>query len=429
MKHVFKNIIVFILTLEARLVLLKYRPRIIAITGTVGKTAAKDAIHTALRDAFFVRASEKSFNSDIGVPLTILGRDNAWYNPLKWLGIFAEGLALIFLKNHYPKVLVLEVGTDRPGDIGRIASWLRPDTVVVTAFAEVPVHVEFFESRDALIREKTLLASAVKKGGTLVLNGDDPDVAALKREEGRAVVFFGTQENAHIRASHSEILYAPDDSPSGISARVHYKNNLFPLVIKGTIGAHFVYAILAALAVGITEERNILSLLESLQAFEVPPGRGKLLSGARGAILIDDSYNASPKAVLAALDALQAVKIKGRKIAVLGDMLELGKYTADEHRKVGARAAEVSDIVVSVGARAELISEEARSRGKTKENTFHFGDAKSAGVFLKDMIQEGDIVLVKGSQSMRMERVVSTLLKNPEDKKFLARQEPEWMGK
>jgi len=154
MKSVFKKIISKILQFESNLVIKKYKPKIIAVTGSVGKTSSKDAIFSVMATSFYVRKSEKSFNSDIGIPLTILGCENAWSNPLKWFLNIWKGVCLICLKNNYPEWLVIEVGADRPNDIKNISKWLKPDVVVVTRFAKVPVHVEFFGNRESLKRKE-----------------------------------------------------------------------------------------------------------------------------------------------------------------------------------------------------------------------------------------------------------------------------------
>jgi UDP-N-acetylmuramoyl-tripeptide--D-alanyl-D-alanine ligase len=169
MKNFFKKIVTFIIEAQARAILKKYRPTIIAVTGSVGKTSTKDAIYTVLERTGFVRKSDKSFNSEIGVPLTILGVPNGWSNPFIWLQNITHGLELIFLKSDYPKTLIIEVGADHPGDIKRVASWLRPDIAVITTVSKIPVHVEFFPSRKALLDEKLALARAVKSEGTLIL--------------------------------------------------------------------------------------------------------------------------------------------------------------------------------------------------------------------------------------------------------------------
>src|SRR3989338_4025790 len=148
MKNLFKKLIVFIITLEARAVLRKYKPKIVAVTGSVGKTSAKDAIYAVLAKSARVRKSEKSFNSEVGLPLTVLGAPNAWSNPLRWLQNIVDGIFIILFTVEYPEWLVLEVGADRPGDIRSLSKWLQVDVAVITRLPEVPVHVEFFDSAE-----------------------------------------------------------------------------------------------------------------------------------------------------------------------------------------------------------------------------------------------------------------------------------------
>src|SRR3989338_2206143 len=183
MKNFLKKAIVLILICEARLVLSRYRPKIIAITGSMGKTAAKDAICAALSGGGLrARKSEKSFNSELGVPLTILGLENAWRNPLRWAENILRGLWLAARKTGYPAWLVLEVGADRPGDIRKIARWLRPDIAVITGVSDIPAHVEFFDSPAHVLKEKRTLADSLKLGGKLILNGDDVQMQRLRAE-------------------------------------------------------------------------------------------------------------------------------------------------------------------------------------------------------------------------------------------------------
>lgn len=431
MKKVFKKIVIGILTLEAWLILKKYKPMIVAITGSVGKTSTKDSVAAVLGNKFFVRASQKSFNSEIGIPLTILGRESGWGSPIAWLKIFGEGLALIFFRNHYPTWLVIEVGTDRPGDIKSVTRWLKPDVVIVTRFGEVPVHVEFFSSREELIAEKTNLVRALKKEGTLILNADDDEVVALSHEsEDARVLSYGFSPSAVPKASNLEIFYNDKGVPQGVSCKIEYQGKVFPLQLLGTIGKPHIYSSLAAFAVGISQGINMVNMLQILGETTPPKGRLRLLFGMNESVLIDDSYNSSPTAVKAALDSLGDVVTGGRKIAVLGDMLELGKESAEEHKKVGVQVAEISDILVTVGLRAELIGEEAHKKKMLKKNIYHFHDSRKAGEFLASFVEPNDIILLKGSQSIRMERAVKQLLANPEEAgNLLVRQEKEWQGK
>src|SRR3989344_51721 len=179
MKQFFKKFIVAILTLEARLILKKHQPKIIAITGSVGKTSAKEAIYAVLSRKFLVRRSEKSFNSELGVPLTVIGAPNAWYSPVKWALTVWRGAFIPFQKN-YPRMLILELGAERPGDIADLLTYVKPDVAVITAIGEVPVHVEFFAGPEEVAREKTKLVEALGTDGVAVLNGDDDVVSDMR---------------------------------------------------------------------------------------------------------------------------------------------------------------------------------------------------------------------------------------------------------
>lgn len=438
----FKKIIIFILTLEARLVLRKYRPTVVAVTGSVGKTSTKDAIYAILAKQFYARKSEKSFNSDIGIPLTILGCPNGWYDYRIWLSNIAEGIRLICTQNRYPKWLVLEVGADRPGDIKKVAEWLSPDVVVVTRFADVPVHVEFFPSPEALVREKTYLAQALKPDGLLVLNHDDKQSVALKEKTRARVITFGFEEGARIRASNEEIFYkinkeeaaseAGFEVPEGITFKVSYVGSTVPVKLTGAFGVQHIYAVLAGFAIGVVYGINMVAITEALVEFVPPPGRLRRIDGQNGSIILDDSYNASPVAAEAALGTLASLRKNehAKKIAVLGDMLELGKYSSKEHARIGEQAAKTADMIVAVGVRAKMIAESALSSGMPAHAVHVFENSREAGDFLRKVVAQGDIILVKGSQSMRMEQVVLLLMKHPEEAPLLlVRQEAVWKEK
>src|SRR3989338_1007594 len=185
MKNIFKKTVVWIITLQARAVLRKYKPKIVAVTGSVGKTSTKDSIYSVLSKGARVRKSEKSFNSEIGLPLTILGAPNAWNNPFRWLQNIIDGVFMLVFNAQYPEWLVLEVGADRPGDIRSLAKWLPVDVAVITLLPEMPVHVEFFDSPDAVIEEKAAIMDcfgrlpAGRQGG-FALFADDPGTPGIR---------------------------------------------------------------------------------------------------------------------------------------------------------------------------------------------------------------------------------------------------------
>ena len=430
MKKIFKKIIVTILRIEAQLVLKKYKPKVVAITGSVGKTSTKDAIYTALSSAFFVRKSEKSFNSEIGVPLTILGCPNAWGSPINWAKNIFTGLGIILLKNHYPKWLVLEVGADAPGDIKKIACWLKPDVVVLTKFASVPVHVEFFESPEALINEKKKLVSYLKKGGTLILNNDDQNMKDIKTPEGIRRIFFGFNDHSEVKGSGYQIIY-DNFKPKGITFKIDYAGKSIPVTLERILGQHQVFPALIALSVAISQDINIVTVSQALgKKRRLQPGRMHLLDGIKGTVLIDDSYNASPVATKKAIETLGDIKMvtDGRRIAVLGDMLELGKYSTEEHKKIGRLVVFNCDFLVVVGMRAKEIAEGALLGGMSEKNILQFEGSEKTGKYLQNFIQVNDVILVKGSQSIRTERVIEEIMAHPEKKsELLVRQEEEWL--
>src|SRR5258708_612279 len=162
MKDILKRIISYILRIESQMVLWKYKPKVVSITGSVGKTSTKDAVYAVISKISYVRKSEKSYNSEIGLPLTILGIPNGWNNPVIWLENILRGFWLFIWPHKYPEWLVLEVGVGKPGDMKRTASWLKSDVVIITAIGENPVHIEFFESRKHLMEEKSSLIKTFK---------------------------------------------------------------------------------------------------------------------------------------------------------------------------------------------------------------------------------------------------------------------------
>jgi len=432
-KQIIKKIILFILRIEARLILWRYKPKIIAITGTVGKTSAKDAIGTVFSQEFYIRKSDKSYNSEFGVPLTIIGAKSAFNNMFKWFLIFLKGVKLLIVKHDYPEMLILEVGVDRPGDMSKLTSWLKPDRAVITGFGNTPVHIEFFKNIDEIIKEKAKLIRDFTSDNYTVLNGDDVKSRELKDKTKANVITYGFNEDNDLVASNYRILYKEDKGsgiPEGITFKIDYEGKIIPVRLYNIFGRQAVYSVLAAMAIGATYHLNIIEMTKSLTRYRPPVARLNLISGLGGSFILDDSYNASPLAVDMALETLDEIKTKGRKIAVLGDMMELGKHSADEHRKTGEKAAKVADIIVTVGIRAKFISEGARETGFKDRNIHEFNESREAGKFLLNIINEGDLVLVKGSQSIRTERVTEEIMAHPENKDFLlARQEKEWLNK
>lgn len=427
MKEIFKHLVIFLLTFEAKLVIRKYKPKIIGITGSVGKTSTKDALYTVLSKKLSVRKSEKSFNTEFGAPLTVLGLPTAWGSGRGWLRNLWLGLRPIFTNSPYPEWLVLEMGADHPGDIEKLTRWLPLDVGIVTGMGDVPVHVEFFPNVDAVVREKSFVPKSVKKEGFVLLNTDAPRVAEMKDVTEAKVFTYGFNEGSNFHGTNFSIEYNDKGQPSGIAFDMEQEKETVRVVIDQTVGAGHAFSAIAALACGKLLGFSVQELADSLRTHSATAGRLHIVPGARGATVIDDTYNSSPVAARLALDTLANIRTSGRKIAVLADMAELGTHSKDQHIQVGMYARDRVDLLITFGPKARGIAEGALSAGLSPEKVKSFEDREALNNFLKSTVTEGDIILVKGSQSMRMEKVVEEIMAEPARKKeLLVRQDDEW---
>jgi len=422
--------IIWILRQEARVVLWRFRPMIIGVTGSVGKTSAKEAIRTVLETQFRVRASPKSYNSEIGLPLTILGQATAWDDALGWLRVVGKGLVQMISRKPYPDRLVAEFGVDRPGDMDRALALVRPAIAVITPIGDVPVHVEFFAGPKELAAEKEQLARALPADGPALLMYDDEIVREMgNRIRHGHVITYGFDERANVRASQEQLLTRTEDGyavPEGTAFRLDYEGSSVPVRLINCFGKPQIYAALAGAAVGIVSGMNLIEIADALARYTPPPGRMRLLEGIKHTFILDDSYNASPLAMRAAFDLLRDLPGK-RKIAVIGDMLEIGVYTPEAHRAIVRQFPEWGDLLVTVGPRARFAAEEARERGMSAERVWSFSRADEVEKELQPFLEEGDLILMKGSQAMRLENVVEAIMAHPERaRELLCRQEPYW---
>lgn len=393
------------------------------VTGSVGKTSTKDAVATVLMARFFVRKSEKSFNSQFGVPFTILGVDNPWDNPLAWLFLVKRAIALLVLPNHYPKMLVLEVGADKPGDLAWILRIATPDAVVVTRLPEVPVHVEAYASPEAVREEEFSPAYALRAAAPLIISADDPYAMLAAKRTATHMVSFGVSSDAMVRVSNIGLCES-EGKVDGMCADIAVNTTHGKILVKGSVGTTQVFPVAAAIAVALTFDITLPDALKALEGYEPPPGRGRLLPGKNDSLIIDDSYNSSPVAVEQGLATLKTFPHASRRIAVLGDMLELGRYSVTEHERIAALAHDSADLIIAVGIRSRVF---ATVGGKTE--VIVFDSAHTAALALPGLIQPGDVILVKGSQSIRTERIVRALLAYPSDACRLVRQERKWKEK
>ncbi len=427
MKALLKAPFAALLALLARGILVKYRPIVVMVTGSVGKTSTKDAVAAALSTKFHLRASEKSYNSEFGVPLTIMGAKNPWNDPVAWIRVVGEALALIFLPNHYPRLLVLEVGADRPGDLRKILQIATPDAVVVTRLPEVPVHVEAYESPAAVREEEFGPAYALAPHAPLIISADDPFAKHLASRLDVRVSTYGFASDADVMLANAA-LHMDEGRPAGMRADARVGKTMHELLASGALGRQQLYAPAAALAAALALGLSAKEALKGLEGYVAPPGRSRLLQGISDSVIVDDTYNSSPAAVEEALGSLSLIPAK-RRIVILGDMLELGRYSTQEHARVGSAAALHADIVIGVGARARAITDAARTAGKGERDALHFATSAEAADAVPALMRPGDAVLVKGSQGVRMERITRALLKDAHDALRLVRQEPQWLKK
>jgi len=424
LKNLFKKIVIIILRLEAKLILARFKPKIIAISGTVGKTSTKEAVALVLGSEFDIRKSEKSYNSEIGVPLAIIGAKTGWRSFKQWLLVILKGLKVFLLANDYPKILILEMGVDRPKDMEKMVSWIKPYAAVITAIGTVPVHVQYFSGPEELINEKRKLVECLSDNNWAILNIDDKAAANFRKNTKAQTITYGFSESADLSASN----YKMDGD--GIVFKVNYKGNIVPVRLDKFFGRHNVYIILAAIGAGLACGVNLVKSVEAVSEMKPLLGRMNLLKGVSGSLIFDDSYNSSPIAVEAAVEVLSEYPAK-RRIAVLGDMKELGEFSQSEHERIGEmlRAKDVW-FLFTVGPEARFIAEGARRSGFDTFKIFEFPNSTEAGEAVKNIIQEGDLILVKGSQSARMERAVEIIMTHPEDKEnLLVRQEEEWKNR
>lgn len=410
-----RKILSIFLRLQAKLILRRYKPLIIAVTGSVGKTSTKEAIFSVVKKS---RASYRSFgnyNTEVGVPLSIVGLyDHEVRGAWQYLKALGRGkMRILFGVTSYPEVLVLEYGADRPGDIRYLVKHFPPQIAVVTAIGQIPVHLEYYKSRQELVAEKTNIVKKLRESDLAIINLDDADVAAMARKTKARVVTYGLDRRADVRASSVDVKSGLELADFGMQFKLEVAGKTVPVFVPGLVGTHLVYSLLAAAAVGLSQKISILDIVQSLAEFQTPPGRMRLLPGIKKTILIDDSYNSSPIAASRALDGLDLIK-GGRKIAVLGDMLELGEKTEDAHRALGLEAGKLNfDFLVTVGPRAKFIADEARIYGFPQENLLSYDTADDARLPVQKILKQGDIVLVKGSRGMHLEKVVKEIMAEP----------------
>ena len=364
MKKIFTKYLQKALQKPAERILRKFNPKIIAITGSVGKTSAKEAIFFLLSQKINKKIwkNQGNLNTKFGIPLAILGFKNApvsvddpsykniiwlFYLIFIWIKYF-----LIIIKNSYPDFLIIEISADKPGDIKQICSWLKPHIGVYTKIA--PAHLEFFNDTKGVYEEKKQLAESLTQEGYLILNKLDP--------------------------------WSKNIAKNSKANTCYYNNNDFDMVEKAAVKVGEIFGIDAEEAIRIIKK--------------LKPVKGRLnIIQKKSIIIIDDTYNSNPASASYALQFLKNQKGK-RKIAFLGDMLELGRYEEKGHQIIAYQANQICDFLILVGSRFKKQKEKAN---------FWFKNSQTAADNIPIQFQPGDVVLIKGSRGIKMENIIKKI--------------------
>jgi len=412
-KYVARRVLCYIFQAQYKRLRKRHDFKIVAVVGSMGKTSTKTAIAKALGATKRVLWQEGNYNVDVTVPLVIFGQPLPnLFNIPAWLRIWKENERTIRKPYNYD-VVVLELGTDGPGQIEQFA-YLKPDTAIVTAIA--PEHMEYFGTMDEVAREELKILEFAKQ---TIINTDDTPSQYL---EGLEFATYGLNKDA--------TYYADKRKAKGFKGQqvtIHLgKDHTFTTTIPmlGDQGAKFAVAA-AAVAHSLGEPNRAIE--EGLTHVEAFAGRMRLFEGIKQSTIIDDTYNAAPIAVNAALDVLYNMDATQR-IAILGSMNELGAYTPEAHREVGDHCDPSKlDMVVTIGLDAEkYLAPRAKKRGCKVHS---FASPYAAGEFVKQKLRKNAVVLGKGSQNrVFAEEALKQLLANSADSSDMVRQSEYWLA-
>jgi UDP-N-acetylmuramoyl-tripeptide--D-alanyl-D-alanine ligase len=413
--------IVYVLKFYTKIYIKKNKIEVIAITGSAGKTTTKMITSVLVSDKFIYTPNE-GYNTEIGVPLAIFNEKApvSSRNFLQWLKIIFNIKIKILKPSTYNKI-ILEFGADKQGDISYLISVAKPKIAVVTTV--LPVHLEQFGNVDAIAMEKRKIVEILDEDCFAILNNDDNLVREMKKCTKAKVITFGQKRGADLSYSNIEL-----DERGFITFVLEWKNNKY-FVKTNFIAPQLTPSILSGIAVGLCFNNSMGNMLEKLTKVYPEKGRMNLLKGINNSRIIDDSYNANPESTLAALEVLS--NFKGRKIAVLGSMNELGTFEKEGHEQVAKKAAEIADLIIFVGENTFKYSLDIAKRKLNNDFVQYFIDSYSAGDHLKKIIKEGDTVLFKGSQNkIYTEEALKKVLFDPDTApNVLVRQSKMWQYK
>lgn len=416
-----KNIVLLLIEFQTKRFLKKHKPKIIAVAGSVGKTSTKLAIASVLRQRFKVHSQEGNYNADVSVPMTIFDLPMPplarLKSPTEWL----KQLWYMELKIRRPfpfEVIVLELGTDHPGDIAHFQKYLRPDIGVVTAVA--PEHMEYFKTIDAVAQEELSVANF---SNLAVINRDDIDETFARYVTNSNIDTYGTSGVAEYHYLIED--FEPGKGFTGKFVSPEYGEQQVSLRLTGE---HNIKSAVAAGVIGIKMGLSQKEIVDGMAAIQPVKGRMNALRGLLDSVIIDDTYNSSPVAALAALQTLYLFPNK-QKIAILGSMNELGEFSQKAHEQVGAMCdPTLLDWMVTIGDEAEKYLAPAAARRGCQVRSFR--NPYDAGAFVHSVLHPHAAVLAKGSQNgVFAEEAVKLLLHDTADEQELVRQGADWLAK
>jgi len=423
MKTILKKIIIFKFRVLTFLYLKKNRVNVIAITGSAGKTTVKEVIRQSIKSSE-VYIPIENYNTEIGLPLSVFQEKvpDDINNYKSWFRILCRMTGkLIFKKAHYSRI-ILEMGADHPGDIKYLTSFVRPQIAIITSV--LPVHTENFTNIAQIADEKSQILRHLKNKDLAILNFDNEYIRKMAPKTKSKIFWIGKNKKSNLYWENTKL------SLDGLSVDLLWKGDKYPVNLK-IIAPQLLTSIFSAVAACLYLGYDIRDLIKKIENFEAQKGRMKPIKGLEGSLIIDDSYNANPESTIAALEALD--QLSGRKIAVLGNMNELGEYEEEGHRKVGRKAGLVVQILITIGDKAKKYIVPEAEKVLSSNNIHCFESPFEAGAALKKMINKGkgDIILVKGSQNkVFAEEVTKIIMAEPQKaSELLVRQESFWYKK
>ena len=405
----------------AKKTLRAYKPTVVGITGSVGKTSVRSAIASGLTTSPLFLLPLPNYNHVLVLPLPLLGEDPPGRSIFGWIGVLWRGWVLsLGMRKDFPPLLILEYGADKKGDIQYLCQIARPDIAVITAVALA--HTEYIGTIEDVKEEKGTLVRALPTDGVAILNTDNEYVASMERMAHGAVLTYGLNGGAQVTVSeisvetHHDGDITPGERVARLDCILHAGNERARLTMHNVLGDAHLRSAIAGAAVAVQLGVPLEKVAKNLSNYVPIAGRMRLIAGIKNSLILDDSYNASPDAMEAALDTVGVFPVPSgaQRIAALGDMLELGRYAEESHKAAGAHVARLPiDLLVCVGEHSRDIARGALEAGMDQEKVFTYASSPDAGTFIQKRMKRGDVLLVKGSQGVRMEKIVKELMGQP----------------